>query len=230
MWSKKYVTDEEIIIAAESSNTMSEAAAKLNLKNSTFKRRAKKLGVYVPNQGGYNIKRPGRKRRNINKLYEILNGMHPHYQTYKLKLWLYSEGIKENKCELCNITEWNGKKINCELHHIDGNSNNHKLENLQILCPNCHSQIDPFKNTKHKININKKFGDKSKYNKKIKTDWEKSQEIYVNLILESNIDFSKIGWVKEVAKIINQKPQKVNIWMKRMMPNFYKTCYKRNKN
>jgi hypothetical protein len=227
MWSKKYVTDDEIIEAAEDSKTMSEAASKVNLKFSTFKRRAKSLNVYIPNQGGYNISRPNTNSRSIKKLRKILQGHYPEYQTYKLKLWLFDEGIKSDVCEICGISQWMGKKIKCELHHIDGNSNNHILENLQILCPNCHSQIDSFKNVKSKIKKNRKYGDRSQYTKKVKTDWEKSQEHYVKKILESNIDFSKVGWVKEVSLIINQKPQKVNIWMKRMMPNFYKTCFKR---
>lgn len=38
-----------------------------------------------------------------------------------------------------------GKKINCELDHIDGNRTNHLLENLRILCPNCHSQTNTFR-------------------------------------------------------------------------------------
>ena len=83
---------------------------------------------------------------------DILNGKHPEYQSFKLKNRLIKEGIKENKCECCGISEWNGKPLNLELHHIDGNSCNHLLDNLQLLCPNCHSQTDNFrsKNIKHK--------------------------------------------------------------------------------
>jgi 5-methylcytosine-specific restriction endonuclease McrA len=43
-------------------------------------------------------------------------------------------------CIECNITEWKGKSIVLELHHIDGDSKNNKVNNLQLLCPNCHSQ------------------------------------------------------------------------------------------
>ena len=52
------------------------------------------------------------------------------------------EGIKENKCDICEITEWNGKPISMQLDHIDGNSHNHKLENLRMICPNCHTQTE----------------------------------------------------------------------------------------
>ena len=42
-------------------------------------------------------------------------------------------------------SEWQGKQINCELHHKDGNKFNHSLKNLIILCPNCHSQTENFR-------------------------------------------------------------------------------------
>ena len=54
-------------------------------------------------------------------------------------------GIKEEKCEECEIKEWNGKSISFELEHIDGNRFNHKIENLKILCPNCHSQTKTYR-------------------------------------------------------------------------------------
>lgn len=63
-----------------------------------------------------------------------------------LKKRLYSLGLKENKCEICGISEWNGKPISCQLHHIDGNNKNNNIDNLQILCPNCHSQTENFRN------------------------------------------------------------------------------------
>ena len=58
----------------------------------------------------------------------------------KTKEILINHGLKEDRCEICGITEWNGKPITLELHHINGNPKDDRLENLQILCPNCHSQ------------------------------------------------------------------------------------------
>lgn len=52
--------------------------------------------------------------------------------------------------------------------------------------------------------------------------------IYINNILNSSIKFDKFGWVKEVAKIINKQPQKVNKWMLKYMPTFYnEKCFKK---
>ena len=62
----------------------------------------------------------------------------------KLRIKLLAEGLKENKCEICGITKWLGNPIVCQLHHIDGNNQNNNLENLQILCPNCHSQTENY--------------------------------------------------------------------------------------
>ena len=53
-------------------------------------------------------------------------------------------GLKEDKCEQCGISEWNNLPISLQLHHIDGNTNNNKLDNLMILCPNCHTQTDNY--------------------------------------------------------------------------------------
>jgi Zn finger protein HypA/HybF involved in hydrogenase expression len=69
-----------------------------------------------------------------------LDGLHPYYQTFKLKNRLIKEGIKENACDICSIREWNGNSINMQLDHIDGDPHNHKLNNLRMICPNCHSQ------------------------------------------------------------------------------------------
>lgn len=62
------------------------------------------------------------------------------YQTNKLKHRLFGEGIMEQKCEFCS---WDEKsedgRVPVELDHINGDSKDHRLENLRILCPNCHS-------------------------------------------------------------------------------------------
>ena len=52
---------------------------------------------------------------------------------------------RENKCEVCEISEWNNKSIVLEVDHIDGNHSNNNPENLRFICPNCHSQTDTYK-------------------------------------------------------------------------------------
>jgi transposase len=129
------------IKVCEESQTMSEAAKTLNIHFNTLKTWAKRFNCYFPNRGGRGLN----KRNKQDTLSQVLSGKLPNYQTYKLKQLLLKNGLKENKCECCGISEWNGKSINMELHHKDGNRFNHKLENLIMLCPNCHSQTDNFR-------------------------------------------------------------------------------------
>lgn len=62
-----------------------------------------------------------------------------------IKKTLFREKLKEEKCECCGNTEWMGKKIPLEVHHKDGNRFNNNIENLEILCPNCHAQTENYR-------------------------------------------------------------------------------------
>lgn len=62
------------------------------------------------------------------------------YHSFKLKKRLFKEGLKSSKCELCGWAERSQDgRVPVELDHINGNHMDHRLENLRILCPNCHS-------------------------------------------------------------------------------------------
>ena len=67
------------------------------------------------------------------------------YNSYRLKNRLFEEGFKECKCERCKRTEWEGEPIPLELHHKNGNNLDNRIENLQILCPNCHALTDNYR-------------------------------------------------------------------------------------
>jgi len=138
------MTDEEFIKICEESLSMAVACSKIGIHFNTFKRKATKLGCYNPNPGGKGTKREWLKQRAI-PLDEILSGIHPQYQTFKLKNRLIEAGLKTNACEECGVFEWNDKPLMCELDHINGDSKDHRLENLKMLCPNCHSQTSTFR-------------------------------------------------------------------------------------
>lgn len=57
-----------------------------------------------------------------------------------VKARLLKAGLKDGSCEECGLTEWRDKPIATTLHHVNGDPNDHRLENLRFLCPNCHSQ------------------------------------------------------------------------------------------
>lgn len=50
--------------------------------------------------------------------------------------------LRGDKCEECNITDWNGRPITFQVDHIDGNASNNMPTNVRLVCPNCHSQTD----------------------------------------------------------------------------------------
>jgi hypothetical protein len=72
-----------------------------------------------------------------------------------LKIRLISEGIFEDKCSMCGIgNSWNGKPLVLQLDHINGDHSDNRLENLRIVCPNCHTQTNTFSGKQKKLLIN----------------------------------------------------------------------------
>lgn len=135
------ISDDDVREAVSSSRTMREAAQKLSIHYLTFRRRAKAIGVWLPRQGSNSGKH---KKDNAVPLVEILEGRHYGYGG-GLRKRLIDAGLKKNECEICGVSEWQGVNLTCELDHINGDSRDHRLENLRMLCPNCHSQTPTFR-------------------------------------------------------------------------------------
>ena len=141
-------TDAEFIQAVKSSSSIREALMKLNLKAAggnyeCFHTRVKELNLSTKHFTDPKAWNKGKKFGPKRSLEEYLSGV--PIQSHKLKLRLISEGIKQHKCEKCGITEWNGQPTPIELDHIDGNRHNNTIENLRILCPNCHAQTSTYR-------------------------------------------------------------------------------------
>jgi transposase-like protein len=66
----------------------------------------------------------------------------PRRNRCHLKARLLSSGLKVARCEECGIDQWRKRPIPLELHHVNGDGRDNRLENLRLLCPNCHSQTD----------------------------------------------------------------------------------------
>jgi hypothetical protein len=63
---------------------------------------------------------------------------------WNLRRRLIAAGVKENRCEKCGITDWQGEPLSMALHHLNGDGLDNRLENLSLLCPNCHAQTPNF--------------------------------------------------------------------------------------
>lgn len=78
-------------------------------------------------------------------LQDILVCPSTYTNTHHLKNRLVSEGVFEEECSECGLgTVWNGKPISLHLDHINGQREDNRLENLRLLCPNCHSQTPTY--------------------------------------------------------------------------------------
>ena len=71
-----------------------------------------------------------------------------------LKRRLIDAGLLRNECSSCGLSEWQGKKLCVQIDHINGINTDNRLENLRMLCPNCHSQTDTF-GARNKLSIRK---------------------------------------------------------------------------
>ena len=125
----------------------------LSIKQDTLNKYLKKYNiVYNGNQN-----RKGRPHYEQRTTYLDYVENQKSIASSKLRQILIRDGVKDNKCECCGLNEWMDKPIPLELHHIDENRFNNNLDNLKILCSNCHMQEHNYSNTikLHKPKIKK---------------------------------------------------------------------------
>jgi hypothetical protein len=77
----------------------------------------------------------------------LINSGNKRQKSEQLRRALLESGV-DYKCSLCNISEWENKKLGLHVDHIDGNFSNNVLGNLRFLCPNCHSQTPNYSRKK----------------------------------------------------------------------------------
>ena len=147
------ISKEQLLEAIESTTSAVQASQKLGLMYTTFIRRCKEHGVYSPNQGGRGTLKP-RPRRRVS-IESILSGEKMMSST-AVKKKLLAAGLKKEECEECGQGPmWNGKRLVLQLDHKDGDRTNNSLENLRMVCPNCHTQTHTFSKGKNRAAVAK---------------------------------------------------------------------------
>lgn len=143
-------TDQEFIEVVKTSSSIRQSLQKLKLKPTggnyeTAKRRIKKLNLdtsHFTGKAWNKGKAFSRQKRSLE--FYLQNNCPKIIKSNQLRVRLIKEGFKQHVCEACSRSEWNGKPIPLELHHRDGNNKNNELSNLELLCPNCHSQTETY--------------------------------------------------------------------------------------
>jgi len=209
---KKTWTKELLIEAVQKSQNYSDVARYLNLSINGNTTKTLKKAIYE-----YNLDINHFQKTKPTK-HKLLSNFLIENSTFKgtgqqLKKRLLRENLIKDECILCHLTtNWNGKSLVLQLDHINGVHNDNRLENLRILCPNCHSQTETFSG--------KRFKKHKTVNKK---------ESFTDLQLSSHIKKRKVknrptkneldALVKEkgyaaVGKIYNVSDNTIRKWLK----------------
>jgi len=171
------LSDGELQSMLNESNSFSEVLIKLNMDPKTGNRKTLRLRLNASNfdfnlininRNKLKSQRTSQNLKNIKIPTEKILVENSTYASNKnLKIRLIREGLKEYKCNICNLQNmWNNKPLILQLDHINGINNDNRIENLRFLCPNCHSQTDTFSGRHRKkiikcVDCNKIIGKKS---------------------------------------------------------------------
>lgn len=142
-------TKEALQTAVASSTTMCEVLRRLGVEvvggqHTHISRRVKALGIDTSHFSAPVRSRDVRRRRPEDLLVESLS-LERRIPGERLKRAMIALGAPE-RCSLCGTGRmWRDRPLPLEVDHIDGNWRNNRPQNLQLLCPNCHSTTDTYR-------------------------------------------------------------------------------------
>lgn len=205
-WSKRGYTPDDLRKAVAEASSYAHTLRNLGLRPVADNYRSIRAAIKdVDADVSHFSRRPPVGGNKKHPLEDIFSGKVSYRNNQSLLRRLISEGYKEYRCEGkgCKVDGvWLEHKIKLELDHINGVPDDNRLENLRILCPNCHSQTDTFRRygnilarkcpgcgdtIKQKVNACRDCYDKEKY----KQDWPHPEELIDRLRFESYSSLSK---------------------------------------
>jgi len=207
------VSDEDFIFLVKNSKSMSELLSKLILENKggnylTVKRRIKQLNISTEHFLSRTNASLAVNKMTLEKFLELIKG-NSKIKRHSLKIYLLRFNLKEYKCFICeNDGYWNNQKLSLQLDHINGNSNDHRLDNIRFLCPNCHSQTDNFAGKKRKISREPykcKNCNKIKLNKSplCMDCFIMGKHNILNISVDNLLEKIKLNSMREVSRLLN---------------------------
>jgi hypothetical protein len=140
-------SDEELIEAVSKNTSIAGILRDLNLTTShgnykTIKKFIKALGINTTHITGTSKKRIAKRKRPIEEIL-VENSDYPYNSSLKSRL--FKEGFLENVCAVCGLEPvWCGEPLVLQLDHINGNPTDNRIQNLRLLCPNCHTQTNTY--------------------------------------------------------------------------------------
>jgi len=133
--------EEDIAEANAKTKSCAQAADYLDVAYNTYKKYAKQYGLFEEqkNQAGKGIRNGYNLHNGKYALDDILDGEYPKYDSLKLKKRLIKNGYKEEKCEICGFDEERitDGKVPLYLNYKNGDQNDHRSENIELICWNC---------------------------------------------------------------------------------------------
>lgn len=142
------LSDNEFKKLVESSKSYSDILRALELNPSggssskLLKKRIAELDLSIEHFDRNRGMAPDSRKYNLD---DVLVKNSTYQNIASLKRRLISSNRLEYKCAMCHNTgEWNGQTLVLQLDHINGINNDHRIENLRFLCPNCHSLTDTY--------------------------------------------------------------------------------------
>jgi hypothetical protein len=141
-------TEDEARAAVAASQTYAEALRRLGLRaaggnHATIKRYVVLWAIPTDHFDPAAVRRATLERARRRRPLDEVLVEHSTYSRSSLKHRLYAAGLKQRRCELCGQDEtWRGRRMSLILDHVNGVGDDNRLENLQIVCPNCAATLD----------------------------------------------------------------------------------------